>query len=309
LIRVPLIFSLPGVIPDRVTIGDQVRLLDVLPTVLDLMGIRQESHLEGVSLEPLIAGDGSPDDSKTALLSGKFAYSESILYGTEKKSVTAYPWKLIYDAATGDRMLYNLADDPAEQCDVDESLPEARMVLNEVLIKTLCGISETWYVELAGDDNRLDVALTLPSRPIPGEFEICEFFDEQGNLVGQKGLTLDHVKTRAEHTLTLRGLELDGRLTLALKIAPRSSLLSFDLKIDDESAIDRTYLGKDLTAPRHMPFTQNDAYRELSRGEPGNRPRAPYVVIWHSGNDPDVDTPVNLAEDTRRRLKALGYIQ
>ena len=65
-IRALLIFSLPGVIPDGVTIGDQVRLLDVLPTVLDLMGIKQEPHLEGVSLEPLIAGDGSPDESKTA---------------------------------------------------------------------------------------------------------------------------------------------------------------------------------------------------------------------------------------------------
>lgn len=148
LTRVPLVFSLPGVLPSSVTVGDQVRLLDVLPTVLDLMGIKQESYLEGVSLKPLLAGDGCRAESKTALLSGKFAYFESVLYGSEKKAVTAYPWKLIYDTVTGDRMLYNLAHDPAEQRNVAESLPEAGKVLDEVLCKTVCGISETWYVEL-----------------------------------------------------------------------------------------------------------------------------------------------------------------
>jgi arylsulfatase A-like enzyme len=309
LIKVPLVFSLPGVIPANVRVDDQVRLLDVLPTILDLMGIDPESHLEGSSLKPLMAGDGDTDGSETGLLSRRFAYSESILYGTEKKSIVAYPWKLIYDTVTGERMLYDLAHDPGEHNNAIEYRPETRNMLEEVLFKTLCGISETWYIELAANTNTIDIALTLPARPIPSEFTVCKFFDSDGHLLDSGGFKLDHVKARTGHTLRLDGLRLSGELTLAVKIAPKTAPLEFDLRVDGERAAGRTFLGKDLKSPDDIPFTQNDTFWEISKGEPRKRPKPPYVLVWHSGTESDFDTPVSLAEDTKRKLKALGYIQ
>jgi arylsulfatase A-like enzyme len=143
LIKVPLIFSLPGVVPQKRRVAQQVRLVDVLPTVLDIMGIPPETHFEGTSLRPLISGEETADDSSQALLSPTFAYSESILYGTEKKSLTVYPWKLIYDTVTGEEMLYNLRHDPRELRNAAAADPETRRVLEEVLLKALSGISET----------------------------------------------------------------------------------------------------------------------------------------------------------------------
>jgi hypothetical protein len=308
LIKVPLIFSLPGIIPANARVDDQVRLLDVLPTILDLIGIKPETHLEGASLRPLMAGDGDTDGSEKGLLSRRFAYSESILYGTEKKSIAAYPWKLIYDTVTGEQMLYNLAYDPCEHSNVIEYRPETRNVLEEVLFKTLCGISETWYIELAAGTHTIDVALTLPARPVSSEFTICKFFDSDGHLLDSERFKLDHVKARTGHTLRLDGLRLNGELTLAVKIVPKSAPLEFDLRLDGESAMGRTFLGRDLKGPDRMPFTQNDTCWEISKGEPRKRPKPPYVLIWHSGTESDFDTPVNLADGTKRKLKALGYI-
>jgi arylsulfatase A-like enzyme len=308
LIKVPLVFSLPGVVPENRRVARQARLVDVLPTVLDIMGVRPETHFEGTSLRPLISGDENTDDVKQALLSQPFAYSESILYGTEKKSVTVYPWKLIYDTVTGEQMLYNLKHDPCEQRNAVATDPETRRVLEEVLLRTLCGISETWYVELAGEGHVFDVAMTLPSKPVAGKFEIARVFDEDGHLVDPKALKFHRTQAQSEHGLMLQGLKIDGKLTVALKIAPESALLGFGITIDGATAPERTYLGESLTNPAALPFTQTEGRRSLSRGEPVTRPAPPYAVIWCSENGQRVDTPVHLADDTKRRLKALGYI-
>ena len=51
-------FSLPGRLPEGKRIGQQVRTLDVLPTILEILDIRPWTHLEGASLVPLITGQG-----------------------------------------------------------------------------------------------------------------------------------------------------------------------------------------------------------------------------------------------------------
>ena len=115
LIRVPLIFSLPGRLPEAMRIGTQVRILDIMPTVLEILGIRPWTHLEGSSLVPLMTGEGEYASGGASLLPASFAYSECMLRGTEKKGLTAYPWKYVYDTITGEKMIFNLADDPGEK--------------------------------------------------------------------------------------------------------------------------------------------------------------------------------------------------
>lgn len=58
-IWVPLLVRLPSGLEDRVT--ETVSLLDVMPTVLDLLGIEASSPLDGWSLRPLLYGEGSTD--------------------------------------------------------------------------------------------------------------------------------------------------------------------------------------------------------------------------------------------------------
>ena len=66
-LHVPLVMRVPGVVPRRVT--DVTRLTDVMPTVLDLLGIAGPS-MDGVSLAPLMSGRRRTLDLE--------AYSESV---------------------------------------------------------------------------------------------------------------------------------------------------------------------------------------------------------------------------------------
>jgi hypothetical protein len=51
-VRVPLVFYMPGTIPGNLKIDSQVSLVDILPTVLDFLGLPPEPNLEGKSLRP-----------------------------------------------------------------------------------------------------------------------------------------------------------------------------------------------------------------------------------------------------------------
>jgi arylsulfatase A-like enzyme len=308
LIRVPLIFSLPGTVPEKVRIAEQVRHLDVMPTVLDILGIRPTTHLEGVSLKPLMNGEGSVETGAASLLPQKLAFSESMLYGTEKKSIAAYPWKLIYDTVTEERMLFNLAHDPGEHNNLIAEEPDVRAALEEVLFKALFGVSETWYVELAGGagGHRFDVSLSASERPISGKFKMYKLFDSAGRLMGEDRMRLTEA---SDNVLRLDGLDLKGTVTLAFKATPKLVPLEIDLRIDGEPATDRTFLGESLSSPKTMPFKQRASREGPSKGAPGERPKPPYILIWHSLADYEVDTPVNLGDATKQKLKALGYIQ
>jgi arylsulfatase A-like enzyme len=57
---VPLIIAAPGGIGVGRMVEEQVRLIDVLPTVLELLGVETGSGMDGVSLVPLMKGEPSP---------------------------------------------------------------------------------------------------------------------------------------------------------------------------------------------------------------------------------------------------------
>lgn len=98
-LHVPLVLWIPGVAGTRV--AGPVQNLDVVPTLLDLLGIdAAQAGLEGRSLRAAIGGDAI----RTPAYAIHFT-QRSILDGSDK---------LIYDLTTGSRRLYDLAGDPGE---------------------------------------------------------------------------------------------------------------------------------------------------------------------------------------------------
>jgi arylsulfatase A-like enzyme len=308
LIKVPLMFSLPGRLPEGKRIADQVRILDLLPTVLDVLGIRAWTHLEGVSLMPLMTGEGKLEQGGGHLLPPEFAYTECMLYGTEKKSITAYPWKLVYDTVTEDEQIFNLAGDPGEQTNMVANDAAPRRMLEEVLFKTMMGVSETWYVEIAGgrDSHTFDIAVGTQGKPINGNITNCRFMDAEGHFIDNDRLPITEA---ASDLVRLEGLEVEGIMTMAFKATPRMVPVKFDFRIDGRSAIGATYLGERLSAPERMPFEQKGGRAMISEGAPRQRPKPPYIIVWQSSPNFEPGEQVELGEDTKRELKALGYIQ
>ena len=108
LVRVPLIVSFPGVVPSGVVWSPVVPHVDVAPTMLGLAGLPVPAWMDGRDLsEPLRRGEPPPDE---VLATGAYR-----LRGFERYMVRSAALKLIYDARSGARELYDLRADPHER--------------------------------------------------------------------------------------------------------------------------------------------------------------------------------------------------
>jgi arylsulfatase A-like enzyme/Tfp pilus assembly protein PilF len=105
-LKVPLIFSCPGIIPGENHISQQVRTIDIMPTILDIIKIDIPKFVQGKSLIPLIQG------KKLSLESYAETYFPLITHGwSELQAIRTDEWKYIQAPKPE---LYNLKDDPGE---------------------------------------------------------------------------------------------------------------------------------------------------------------------------------------------------
>ncbi len=118
LLWVPLLMRLPlGKLSDRSpTAGQvvtaQVRLLDLAPTILDLLNL-DDGPFEGTSLLPLIQGR-----DETSRIAISETQPKTGLYAIRHKG-----WKLILNVQTGSVELYNLRQDPRETSNCVHTAP------------------------------------------------------------------------------------------------------------------------------------------------------------------------------------------
>ncbi len=107
LLRIPLILRAPGRLPAGRSVTDLVGIVDVLPTLLDLVGAEAPEHCRGTSLLDTLAGEARPG----RLLLGEFPHS-SIVQGRALQSLEE---KLI-DSGLEDAVLeyFRLSGDPGE---------------------------------------------------------------------------------------------------------------------------------------------------------------------------------------------------
>jgi len=80
---VPLVLRLPGTLPPGLRIPDQVRTIDLMPTILDIVGIPTDALMLGRSVLPLIDADSS-EEERPAL---------SYLLWPESYEITSLRWK------------------------------------------------------------------------------------------------------------------------------------------------------------------------------------------------------------------------
>ena len=104
-IRVPLFLKIPGV--EARTVSQPVQILDLVPTVLDSLGIDARTYrFDGRSLRPFLAGE-----------SGAAGEVQFGLQGTYRSAADGR-FKLIQDLDSGAVSLFDLAADPQEKANV-----------------------------------------------------------------------------------------------------------------------------------------------------------------------------------------------
>jgi arylsulfatase A-like enzyme len=102
-IRVPLVVVAPGLIDREVRAGPVASLIDVAPTILDLLGVPVPAVSQGVSLLQF--------EPRMALFFTDYSFG---LLGLRDDR-----WKFIYEAESGRSKLFDLRKDPYEQTNVE----------------------------------------------------------------------------------------------------------------------------------------------------------------------------------------------
>lgn len=119
-VKVPFIISLPSRLPQHKVIREQVEMIDLMPTLLELIGVQVPATIPGESLMPLI--EGRVEKWRPAVFCeidhSESFYDELRVDSGRRVMVRTKDWKLI--AFRDDRVddpdgsLYDLENDPGE---------------------------------------------------------------------------------------------------------------------------------------------------------------------------------------------------
>jgi len=142
--HVPLLVSAPGLAAGR-RIDGFVQHTDVMPTVLDLLGVKAPSRVTGRSLQPLIAAS---DSSRTDLI---------VTGWGEHGCVRTKEWCYIGRWSPGPpfEQLYDVRRDPLELKDVADTHPA---VLKEFRAKLKSHVDSGWEITKGTFATRLETA-------------------------------------------------------------------------------------------------------------------------------------------------------
>jgi arylsulfatase A-like enzyme len=118
-IQVPLVVKLPGTISGR-RVVELAQQIDLLPTLLELVGSEVPKELQGRSLVPLLEDEPHAEIGQVPI----FSYMD--YEGREGMSVIRGQWKLIEPLSPGfgrNRELYQRFQDPDELLDLADQYP------------------------------------------------------------------------------------------------------------------------------------------------------------------------------------------
>jgi len=138
----PLIIYVPGVKPT--VYSGLTSAIDLMPTVMDIMGFKIPPRVEGISLLPMIKDQTIPGRKYVVSAHPFLNAGDSLrsvddhLRETEKDStatVTTDEWSLLYNTEAGLSELYHLPSDPQQLKNVITEKPEKAHELHEMLVE------------------------------------------------------------------------------------------------------------------------------------------------------------------------------
>ena len=142
LLHVPLIFAWKGQLAEGVVVDDSVGLVDLFPTIADLLGLEIPASSSGVSLAPLLRGESLPGRPVIAATYRPESFSD-------KRAIVIDGFKYIHSWKDDQEKeeLYHVINDPGELENLVQSQPEVVEWLRAELQRRLDGLSESASVE------------------------------------------------------------------------------------------------------------------------------------------------------------------
>ena len=231
--RIPILLSLPGVLPEGAAVKARVRNVDLAPTILDLEGLEPSPKMSGASLRALARGGTEPDErvvvsegrGTRAILSGDLRLivregaAQSITYGEKQVYVT--------------EELYDLATDPGERVNLAHQRPE---VVAEMRARLAAALKN---VPVAGTHASTQTTQAAAGAPVP---RLALRFAGGGEVHRVRGtITVGDLATKATVVVEPVGLGADSfrvdgsRVEVSLSTAA-DAVVGLDLRIDPPGA-------------------------------------------------------------------------
>lgn len=158
-VRVPLIVRWPGHLPPGTVVRDQVRLVDLAPTILSLAGVSKRPPMQGRDISPLLRGE--PMAPESALI--ELLVDRNDIRGSRTQAEKVISWR-----HAGRSFLYDLVRDPNEANPIAEPSPR--------LTAALAGLERVFE---AGSENA--------SRSEAGRVEIAPDLARRLGVLGYAG--------------------------------------------------------------------------------------------------------------------------
>jgi arylsulfatase A-like enzyme len=137
LVHVPLYVKLPGQTA-AAAVGTRVSLVDVMPTVLDVLGLPAPAATDGLSLRPLLSGGGAAAAFADRPIVHEVQWAERCI----ARAILLGRYKLVelarnYEGRHDETLLYDVTLDPTERHDLAGAHPEILGPLRAQLGTTL----------------------------------------------------------------------------------------------------------------------------------------------------------------------------
>lgn len=297
LLRVPLIVRFPNG-QWRQRIETQVRTMDLMPTMLDVLDVPSPDGLDGVSLLPVIRGvPGAqvPD-----------APAEFLASGPETKAIRRRDAKLLFVPATGRLVSFDLVRDPRERARLEGAqgrAAELRAELERTFTTRLDGMLFTFFGWAAPHD----VHLVLET---PTAFE-------EAALLGSETtdtLIVAPDRTRLDATLHLSAamssaaIDMDGVRVRTRDDAPVEVTATVNgVPLDAAQVrLGRMRRTPEGAAPWYLSPT--DPRLVVPAGYPAV-PEAAFVLAVTSRVSEGEGAATDLPDRTKEHLRVLGYLE
>jgi arylsulfatase A-like enzyme len=282
LMRVPLMVAGPG-LAAGVSRGEQVRHVDVLPTLLEVAGLPVPERLHGQSLGPLLKNGAGGDGEGRA----RPAFMESSRFASNLIGIRRPDRKVVADLNENRTMLFDLAADPGELEDRAVAEPERLAAAEEDLGAAIAFLPDRWLLRWFGQE-----AASLEGRvESPGHFFLARVRGGGGE-----------VETSSDgHSLSYR---LDPGGVLEMAIIPVDAEVTLDPPMSGGGAV-TVALGREGRSAPPGKITVASQQAEGLTGMPA--PPSPAAAFWLEQSRGGGGT-VALTEEEIRRLESLGYV-
>ena len=321
-LRVPLLIKLPKNRLAGTRHEGLIEMVDIAPTILEVLGLPAYAPFEGRSVLAELSGGASPD---------RVGYASLHLDAASMRAAKTTQRKYILDLVADEQMWFDLAVDPAEVTPLSEA-PEGDPGLEQyAAYRSSVGTSGLHVLVTHDSSEALEVSVSLTHARV-GEHELLYPDSLSTVSTTQETLTADLTFPEFENADRAsaqweQGLESDSILKNILKLHKDSlkseqnhALLIVPAALDDTARLrvevsgvpvelESVFVGGDH-AQRALDgeaILLSDVIASSNRFDAASLPRRFGVYVWYVPSAENIDDAA-LPDDVREALEGLGYL-